>query len=118
MQIPKGMAVDMLVYNIHHDSDYWKDPEIFNPDRFAPENQTDIQQYAFLPFGSGSRKCIASRLALLEMKVVIIKSLTEFRYEACADTPKLRDLKFQDMAIGLLTSASPLHVSAVQRESE
>jgi len=33
MQIPKGMAVEMLVYNIHHDSDYWKDPEIFNPDR-------------------------------------------------------------------------------------
>ncbi|KAF6029387.1 hypothetical protein EB796_012266 [Bugula neritina] len=80
----------------------------------APENQTDIQQYAFIPFGSGSRKCIASRLALLEMKVVIIKSLTEFRYEACADTPKLKDLKFRS-SIVVLATATPLKVSVVPR---
>jgi len=27
------MTVEILVHHIHHDPDYWTDPETFNPDR-------------------------------------------------------------------------------------
>jgi len=57
--------------------------------RFAPENKTEIQQYAFAPFGLGGRKCIATSLALLEVKVAIIKAMVAFRFEKCNDTPEL-----------------------------
>jgi len=33
VKIPKGMTVTMSVYHMHRDSDYWADPDTFNPDR-------------------------------------------------------------------------------------
>jgi len=32
--IPKGMVVEILVHSMHHDPDYWVEPETFNPDRY------------------------------------------------------------------------------------
>jgi len=33
VKIPKGMTINMSIYNMHRDSDYWTDPNIFDPDR-------------------------------------------------------------------------------------
>lgn len=55
--------------------------------RFAPENRTDEQQYTFLPFGQGNRSCIARRLAILEIRVAIMKLLMKFNIEKTAETP-------------------------------
>lgn len=33
--VPKGMVVLTLIYAIHHDPDYWPEPEKFDPERFA-----------------------------------------------------------------------------------
>lgn len=46
------------VYQIHHDEEYYPNPEEFNPDRFNEENKPN--QYAFLPFGEGPRMCIGN----------------------------------------------------------
>ena len=47
---------------------YWDKPEEFNPDRFpisesVPNEVT--QDYAYLPFGAGRRKCIGASAACL-----------------------------------------------------
>lgn len=42
-----------------------------------------------MPFGSGGRNCIAKRLALLEVKVALVKLLTAFRFEKTAETPEM-----------------------------
>lgn len=48
---------------------YWANPNVFDPDRFpldAPVPTEVTQNFAYLPFGGGKRKCIgASRSALL-----------------------------------------------------
>lgn len=31
--IPAGMSVHFPLYAIHHDPEFWTDPETFNPDR-------------------------------------------------------------------------------------
>ena len=49
---------------------------------------TEVQKYAFRPFGSGNRSCIADRLALLELHVAIVKALIAFKFEKTATTPK------------------------------
>jgi len=54
--------------------------------RFSPENFTEQQQYAWMPFGQGNRSCIAMRLALLEVKVAIIKLLRAYHIEKTAET--------------------------------
>ena len=34
MTIPEGAAVNFPVHWLHHSPLYWKDPEVFNPDRY------------------------------------------------------------------------------------
>lgn len=48
--IPKGMRIFIPIYAIHHDSRYFKDPEEFNPERFASQQPLPA---GFLPFGEG-----------------------------------------------------------------
>jgi Cytochrome P450 len=46
------------VYALHHDPDYFPDPEKFDPERFSDENKGNIKNFTYLPFGSGPRNCI------------------------------------------------------------
>ena len=68
----KSMAVIIPIYTLHHDENYWKDPEEFNPDRFLPGNKESIDRFTYMPFGQGPRNCIGMRFAQLEMKVVLV----------------------------------------------
>lgn len=49
--IEKGMPVMIPVNAVHHDSRYYYDPELFNPDRFSSEELKKRPHYSFLPFG-------------------------------------------------------------------
>ncbi|XP_050717042.1 cytochrome P450 3A41-like [Eriocheir sinensis] len=69
------------IWSLHHDPRLWPDPEAFIPDRFLPENKSDIQPFSHLPFGTGPRNCIAMRFALLEAKVAVAKLLLEAEVE-------------------------------------
>lgn len=56
--VEKGLKVIIPVLGLHHDPDYFPDPEKFNPDRFSDENKGNIPAYSYLPFGDGPRNCI------------------------------------------------------------
>lgn len=51
--IPKGMMVLIPIYGIHHDPDYYENPEEFEPKRFTPEEVKMRPSCSFLPFGDG-----------------------------------------------------------------
>ncbi len=42
------------MYTANNDPNIYKDPELFNPDRWRDD---DIDPYAFVPFGLGPRTC-------------------------------------------------------------
>lgn len=52
--IEKNMSIIIPVHAIHHDSRYYYDPELFNPDRFNPQEKEKRPKYSFLPFGKNS----------------------------------------------------------------
>ena len=35
VEIPQGMTVNTHIYAVHHDEDYWENPEIYNPERYS-----------------------------------------------------------------------------------
>lgn len=51
--MPKESLVIVPVYAIHHDPDYYTNPEEFNPDRFEPEEVKKRHPQTFLSFGDG-----------------------------------------------------------------
>lgn len=49
--IPKGTSVSIPTYCIHHDSEYYPDPEKFDPERFTDENKAKRHPMTFTAFG-------------------------------------------------------------------
>ncbi|KAI9096683.1 hypothetical protein K1719_025862 [Acacia pycnantha] len=75
--IPKGWKVLPLFRNIHHNPDFFSDPQKFNPSRFevAPKPNT------FMPFGSGEHACPGNQLAKLESLIMVHHLATKLRWE-------------------------------------
>ncbi|KAK3863816.1 hypothetical protein Pcinc_030448 [Petrolisthes cinctipes] len=68
-----GDAVQIPIWCVQQDPEYWPQPHVFKPDRFMPQNKHNIQSFTHLPFGMGPRNCIAMRFALLEAMVALGK---------------------------------------------
>ncbi|KAK9946509.1 hypothetical protein M0R45_011972 [Rubus argutus] len=75
--IPKGWKVMPLFRNIHHNPEFFADPQKFDLSRFevAPKPNT------FMPFGSGVHACPGNELAKLELLIMIHNLVTKFRWE-------------------------------------
>jgi cytochrome P450 len=73
-EIPAGTIVAPAIYLVHHREDIYPRPFSFQPERFL-ERQPD--NYTWLPFGSGVRRCVAAQFAQLEMKLVMQTVLEE-----------------------------------------
>ncbi|XP_053683466.1 probable cytochrome P450 9f2 [Sabethes cyaneus] len=76
--IEKGRSILIPAIAIQWDSKYYPNPERFVPERFSEENRSSINPATYLPFGIGPRNCIGSRLALMEVKVMIYYLLRDF----------------------------------------
>lgn len=57
-KVDVGTSVVIPVYALHHDPEYYPDPELFDPDRFSEEAQIFRDKYTYLPFGEGPRICV------------------------------------------------------------
>ena len=51
--LEKGQGIHVPIYEIHHDEQYFSNPQKFDPERFSLENKSKLTPYAFLAFGQG-----------------------------------------------------------------
>ncbi|XP_011172816.2 cytochrome P450 4C1 isoform X2 [Solenopsis invicta] len=79
--IPAGAMMILNIFKVHRDKNFWPNPEIFDPDRFLPENVQNRHLYSYIPFSAGPRKCIGQRFALLMMKAMIAPLIHNFYLE-------------------------------------
>jgi len=86
IHIQKGMLITVSTFALHYSEEYYSDPETFNPDRWRPESKSNLNPYAFMPFGMGPRNCIAIRFAKEELKLVLCTLIEQFRFFPVAET--------------------------------
>ena len=85
--IPAGTSVMLSPYVLHRHPQFWKDPNKFWPERFAPEHEADRPRFAYMPFAAGPRHCIGETLALYEMLMHLYKVARRYRLTYVADRP-------------------------------
>jgi cytochrome P450 len=67
-EIPAGTFVLPAIAAMHHSPGLYPDPEEFRPERFLGEG---AEQYSWIPFGGGVRRCIGASYAEYEMRIVL-----------------------------------------------
>lgn len=67
--LPAGTLVSVQIHTLHHNPAVFPDPYEFKPERWldSPPGQLEKMNRDSIPFGLGSRQCIARNLAMLEL---------------------------------------------------
>lgn len=77
--IPAGAKVVISPYVTHRLPALWEQPQIFDPEHFAPQSSTGRHRCAFIPFGVGARVCIGQHLAMLIIQCVTVTLAQRYR---------------------------------------
>jgi len=85
--VPAGTNVLLPLYLLHRHPLFWKDPEAFEPGRFAPGHEAERPRFAYMPFAAGPRHCIGESFALYEMLVHLYKVARRYRLRYVPDKP-------------------------------
>jgi len=64
--------------NVGRKTGYWKDPEVFDPERWMKDGQYNPRAGPSLPFSAGPRACFGFKLALLDLKLFLVYLSTTF----------------------------------------
>ena len=73
------MRVIIAPWVLHRHRKLWAEPDLFRPERFAPENRGKISRFAYLPFGAGARVCVGMGFAMQEMLLSLVMIARRFR---------------------------------------
>jgi cytochrome P450 len=76
--VKAGTLIVILPYVLHRHQMYWDDPDAFDPTRFLGKARSEIDRYAYIPFGTGIRTCIGSAFALQEATLILATIMKNF----------------------------------------
>jgi len=74
--IEAGKTVAISTYGSHRNTDYFPDPERFDPHREKPDTL-----FAYIPFGGGPHKCAGNAFAMMQLKSIFAALLPRYDFE-------------------------------------
>jgi cytochrome P450 len=80
--LPRGALVMISPWTLHRHRDYWRDPHCFSPERFLPENESELTDGAYIPFGQGPHTCVGAGFAQTESLLIVAELLRRFDFTA------------------------------------
>ncbi|WP_235718256.1 cytochrome P450 [Mycolicibacterium goodii] len=98
-RVEAGSLVALGIYAVHHDPQLWPNPEVFDPDRFSPDNARDRDRWHFIPFAGGARACIGEHFARLETTLALATIIRAVEVES-VDAEFPVDVPFTTVAKG------------------
>lgn len=79
----------IFTHALHNNPKYYPKPDVFDPDRFLPENSQERHPFAYIPFSAGPRNCIGQKFAQMEVKVILAKVLLNYYIKTCEPRDRL-----------------------------
>lgn len=80
-RMAKGANVLIAPWILHRHHTLWEEPDLFDPERFAPEKREAIHRFAYIPFGAGPRICIGMAFAMQEAVILLAAMVQRMRFE-------------------------------------
>ena len=93
-ELPEGAFVLAAIAALHYREDLFPDPYEFRPERFL-DGKAD--NYAWIPFGGGVRRCIGAAFAEYEMRTILREFVT--RADLRAVDPKPERVKIRNITL-------------------
>lgn len=105
--LPKNTQIFLCPYAMHRHPKYWKEPERFDPMRWAPGAPPPTKG-TYLPFNIGQRKCIGDVFATIEAQIILATVYQRVHLKLVADRPvQTEALLTLRPANGVWVTASP-----------
>jgi cytochrome P450 len=79
--VKKGALIMIAPWVMHRHQAYWRDPNVFDPDRFTPEREGELTAGAYIPFGIGPRVCAGAAFAQVEAVLLIARLFRKFDFK-------------------------------------
>lgn len=80
-----GTDIYLSPYILHRTTDYWPDPDSFDPGRFGPDSPNKKGDRPYFPFSLGPRRCLGEYFSFLEMKIHLGTLVQKFRMTLVSD---------------------------------
>lgn len=103
-RIDKGEDIFISTWNIHRSPKLWENPESFIPERWpldGPDPTEVNQNYRYLPFGGGQRKCLGDMFATFEVTTALAMLVRRFDFSLAPGAPPVE-----------MTTGATIHTSA------
>ncbi|KAK3026609.1 hypothetical protein RJ639_040146 [Escallonia herrerae] len=91
--IKRGEDIFISVWNLHRSPKHWEDSDKFNPERWpldGPNPNETNQNFSYLPFGGGPRKCVGDMFASFEAVVAVAMLVRRFNFQIALGAPPVR----------------------------
>ncbi|XP_054803888.1 protein LUTEIN DEFICIENT 5, chloroplastic [Prosopis cineraria] len=88
--IKRSEDIFISVWNLHRSPELWEDADQFIPDRWAldgPNPNETNQNFKYLPFGGGPRKCVGDMFASYETVVALAMLVRRFNFHMALGAP-------------------------------
>nr|AIJ00766.1 P450 CYP6 family protein 6 [Plutella xylostella] len=115
VRVDRGLRVHIPVFHIHRNPKYFKDPDVFDPDRFSPEKKQMILPFTYMPFGKGPRFCIGSKFARMQMMAGLVAIFKKYRIELPGGVSGLVEFEPRSMSTQTKTG---VHLKLISRHNK
>ncbi|KAK9062817.1 hypothetical protein SSX86_020007 [Deinandra increscens subsp. villosa] len=91
--IKRGEDLFISVWNLHRSPSHWVDADKFNPERWpldGPNPNETNQNFSYLPFGGGPRKCVGDMFASFEAIVAVSMLVRRFNFQMALGAPPVK----------------------------